>query len=59
MVRLTPKGQQFLDLIAPQGHYQLSKLIDTVDEAERQKFIKLARKFLMLLGEESVNPPVE
>ena len=59
MVRLTPNGQQFLDLIAPQGHYQLSKLIDTVDEAERQKFIKLARKFLMLLGEESVNPPVE
>jgi len=59
MVRLTPKGQQFLDWIAPQDHYQFSKLMDIVDETERQKFIKLARKFLTILGEESTNPPVE
>ncbi|KAM3116370.1 MarR family transcriptional regulator [Phormidesmis sp. 146-33] len=54
-VRLTAKGQQFLDWIAPQDHYQLSKLLDTLDQAERQKFIELARKFLTILGEESAN----
>ncbi len=54
-VRLTGKGQQFLDWIAPQDHYQLSKLLDTLDEAERQKFIELAQKFLTILGEESTD----
>lgn len=51
-VRLTPKGQKFLDWIAPQDHYEISHLIETLDDAERQKMIQLARKCLTILGEE-------
>lgn len=53
MVKLTSKGQQFLDLIAPQDQYQLSRLMDTLDEVERQKFIELAKEVLKLFKEPS------
>jgi DNA-binding MarR family transcriptional regulator/CheY-like chemotaxis protein len=51
MVKLTPKGQQFLDWAIPQDHYQLSELINALDATERKKLIELAAK-AMELGEE-------
>lgn len=52
-VKLTAKGQQFLEWIQSQGHSQKAKLMDTLDEVERQKFIELARKVLTLFEEHS------
>ncbi|MGG6269628.1 MarR family transcriptional regulator [Leptolyngbya sp. AN03gr2] len=54
-VRLTPKGQEFLQWIAPQGNYQFSELIETLDGAERQKMIQLAQKCLKILEARSPN----
>ncbi|MBM0744022.1 MarR family transcriptional regulator [Phormidium sp. CLA17] len=48
MVKLTQKGQQFLDGIETQDQYQSIKLIDMLDEVERQKFIEFAREVLKL-----------
>ncbi|MBD2019998.1 MarR family transcriptional regulator, partial [Leptolyngbya sp. FACHB-36] len=50
-VQLTAKGQQFLDWIAPQDQDQLSKLMDTFDDGEREKFVNLAQQVLKLLEE--------
>lgn len=46
MVKLTPKGQEFLTWIAPQDQYQLSELLSTLDDAQRQKLIELAMKVI-------------
>ncbi|BAU09929.1 response regulator receiver sensor signal transduction histidine kinase [Leptolyngbya sp. NIES-3755] len=54
-VRLTPKGQEFLGWIAPQGQYQFSELIETLDDTERQKMIQFAQKCLMVLSDRSTN----
>lgn len=54
-VRLTPKGEEFLGWIDPQDDYQISHLLETLDDTERQKMIQLARKCLTILGEESAN----
>lgn len=52
-VKLTVKGQQFLDWIQSQGQSQKAKLMDTLDEVERQKFIDLARTVLTLFEDHS------
>jgi DNA-binding MarR family transcriptional regulator/CheY-like chemotaxis protein len=48
MIRLTPKGQQFLDWIIPQDQYRLPELMSVLNDIERQKLIELANKVLEL-----------
>jgi len=50
MVKLTPAGQQFLEKITPQ-EYQLSELLEAIDETERRTLIELVIKFIRLLHE--------
>ncbi len=50
MVKLTQKGQQFLDWIAPRDRYHLSELV-SLDEVERQKLIELVMKVIELSDE--------
>ncbi|HEY9639930.1 MAG TPA: MarR family transcriptional regulator [Coleofasciculaceae cyanobacterium] len=47
-VKLTLKGQQFLDWIAPPGQYQMLKLMDTLDEVERKQLVELVMDVLKL-----------
>jgi DNA-binding MarR family transcriptional regulator/CheY-like chemotaxis protein len=47
-ITLTPKGQQFLDWIAPQDPYQLSELMGALSEPEREKLQELAMKIMHL-----------
>ncbi|MBE9182279.1 MarR family transcriptional regulator [Oculatella sp. LEGE 06141] len=51
MVKLTPKGQQFLEWIAPQNQYQMSELMNSLDEAERQNLMNLVIRAIKLLDE--------
>jgi DNA-binding MarR family transcriptional regulator/CheY-like chemotaxis protein len=48
MVRLTVKGQQFLEWITPQDQAQRPELISTLDEAERKNLIELVMKVIKL-----------
>ncbi|SRR5579883_331863 len=48
MVKITPKGEQFLEWVTPQEQYQLSELMDALDETERKKLITLASKTMEL-----------
>ncbi len=48
MIKLTPKGQQFLDWITPQDHYQLSELMNALSGTERKKLNELATKLTTL-----------
>jgi DNA-binding MarR family transcriptional regulator/CheY-like chemotaxis protein len=48
-IKLTPKGQQFLDWISPQDSYQLSELMEALSEPEREKIQELATKITNLL----------
>lgn len=45
-VKLTAEGRQFLDWIAPQDQYQLSELINNLNEAERARLVDLASKVI-------------
>jgi DNA-binding MarR family transcriptional regulator/CheY-like chemotaxis protein len=49
MIKLTDKGQQFLDWISPQDSYQLSELMGALSEPEREKLQELAMKITHLL----------
>jgi DNA-binding MarR family transcriptional regulator/CheY-like chemotaxis protein len=49
MIKLTPKGQQFLDWIAPQDPYQLSELTGALSEPEREKLQEFVMKIMHLL----------
>jgi DNA-binding MarR family transcriptional regulator/response regulator of citrate/malate metabolism len=51
MVKLTHAGQQFLEWIAPQDQYQLSELMNSLDEAERKKLMDLVIKAVKLFDE--------
>ncbi|NJN58479.1 MAG: MarR family transcriptional regulator, partial [Leptolyngbyaceae cyanobacterium SL_5_9] len=51
MVKLTPKGQEFLDWIAPQDQYPISELVDSLDEAERKTLTDLVTKAVKLFSE--------
>jgi DNA-binding MarR family transcriptional regulator/ActR/RegA family two-component response regulator len=51
MIKLTPKGQEFLDWIAPQDQYPISELMDSLDEAERKTLTDLVTKAVKLFGE--------
>lgn len=55
MVKLTAKGTQFLDLIASQHQEQISELAGTLDEAERQKTIQLARAVLKSIEQQLID----
>jgi DNA-binding MarR family transcriptional regulator/CheY-like chemotaxis protein len=57
MIKLTPKGQQFLDWIAPQDRYQLSELMSALDETERKKLNELAVKLTKLFETRSDPAP--
>jgi DNA-binding MarR family transcriptional regulator/DNA-binding response OmpR family regulator len=48
MIKLTPKGQQFLSLIAPQDHYPLSELIGSLSDLEQQKLNQMLTKLFKL-----------
>lgn len=58
MVKLTPKGQEFLERLAPQDQYQISAFMSTLDEAERQKLNELAMKVILLFGEPTIVPSI-
>jgi DNA-binding MarR family transcriptional regulator/CheY-like chemotaxis protein len=51
MIKLTQKGQQFLDWIAPQDPYPLSELMGALSEPERGKIQELAVKITYLFAE--------
>ncbi|HEY9623516.1 MAG TPA: MarR family transcriptional regulator [Crinalium sp.] len=53
MVKLTPEGQQFLDWIAPQDQYQLSELMNNLDDTERTKLMELAMKMIQLFEDQT------
>lgn len=55
MINLTPDGHQFLERITPQ-HYQLSELMEALDETERRTLIELIIKFIRLLNESPDKP---
>lgn len=48
-VNLTPKGQEFLDCIAPQDQYRISELMSALSEVERQKLVEMSMKAIKLL----------
>lgn len=51
VVKLTPKGQQFLNWIAPQDQYQISELMSSLSAAERQTLMDLVIKTANMLSE--------
>ncbi len=53
MVKLTQKGQQFLDWIVLQDQYRLTELTGALDEVERKKLIELAVKIMRLFNDQS------
>lgn len=53
MVKLTQKGQQFLEWLAPQEQYQTSEVISAV-EGERKNLIGLLMRIVKLLDEETL-----
>jgi DNA-binding MarR family transcriptional regulator/CheY-like chemotaxis protein len=53
MVKLTSKGQQFLDWITPQDQYQLSELMSALNEVERKKLVELAIEVMKLFDEQT------
>ncbi len=48
MIKLTEKGQQFLDRIPPQDQDQLAELVDTLSAIERNKLNELAVKLMTI-----------
>ncbi len=50
MIKLTPKGQQFLEWLTPQDQYQLSEVMDALSDAERQKLMELALKLTQMFA---------
>ena len=54
MVKLTQKGQQFLEWLAPHNQYQISEAISAVDESERKNLIELVMKIVKLLDDETL-----
>lgn len=59
MVKLTQKGQQFLDGIASQDQYQLAELMGALDEVERKQLIELAMNVIKLFEEQTTPPFIE
>jgi DNA-binding MarR family transcriptional regulator/DNA-binding response OmpR family regulator len=57
-VKLTAKGQQFLEWIAPQDSDQLSELVAS-EEIERRDLIQLAQKVLKLLQEQVIHESID
>lgn len=55
MVKLTQKGQQFLDWLAPQDQYQVSELMNILDDVERQKLVELVMNVVKLFDDQTVS----
>lgn len=51
-VKLTPKGEAFLDWIAPHDQSQISELIHSLDKVEQQTLIDLMRNAIALFDEQ-------
>lgn len=51
MIKLTPKGQEFLDCLAPRDQYHISELMSSLDEAERKDLTELLIKAIKLFDE--------
>jgi DNA-binding MarR family transcriptional regulator/CheY-like chemotaxis protein len=56
-VRLTLKGQEFLDWVAPPGQYQMLKLMDTLDESERKQLAGIVMDVLKLFEQTPKQSP--
>jgi DNA-binding MarR family transcriptional regulator/CheY-like chemotaxis protein len=50
MVHLTSKGKNFFDWVSPNSPYDISEVLETLDEGDRQEFAKLATQILKMLG---------
>jgi DNA-binding MarR family transcriptional regulator/CheY-like chemotaxis protein len=55
MIKLTQKGKQFIDGIAPQDQYRISELMSVLSEMERQKLIELTMKVIKLFEEQATD----
>jgi DNA-binding MarR family transcriptional regulator/CheY-like chemotaxis protein len=55
MVKLTPKGQQFLSWIAPEDQHQIFELVSTLDDAERRELLDLVMKLMKLFESQSTD----
>lgn len=54
MIKLTPKGQEFLECLAPHDQYQISELMGSLDEAERRELTELVIKAIKLFDDTSI-----
>jgi DNA-binding MarR family transcriptional regulator len=54
-IKLTLKGQQFLDWLAPQDQYQMSEFMNSLAEAERRSLTELVTKAITLFRETSLD----
>jgi DNA-binding MarR family transcriptional regulator/CheY-like chemotaxis protein len=54
MIRLTSKGQQFLDSIAPQEQYRVSELMSALTDVERKQLIDLAIQIVQLFEQQAI-----
>jgi len=59
MIKLTLKGQEFLDWIVPPGQYEISRLMGNLEEGERQKLIELFMKIQKLFEEQDLDAIAE
>ncbi len=50
MVKLTVKGQSFLDTIVPQEYHFLSELMSGLSDSERKKMVEMATKITKLFS---------
>jgi DNA-binding MarR family transcriptional regulator/DNA-binding response OmpR family regulator len=51
MIRLTAKGQEFLDWAVPRDQYHLSELMQVLNQGEREKLLDLATTVIRLAKE--------
>jgi DNA-binding MarR family transcriptional regulator/CheY-like chemotaxis protein len=49
MIKLTSKGKHFFDWVTPNSPYDISEVLETLDEGDRQEFAKLATQILKML----------
>ncbi|PPS41900.1 MarR family transcriptional regulator [Chroococcidiopsis sp. TS-821] len=55
MIKLTQKGQHFIDSIASQDQYRISELMSVLSEIERQKLIELTMKVIKIFEEQATS----
>jgi DNA-binding MarR family transcriptional regulator/CheY-like chemotaxis protein len=50
-IKLTLKGQQFLEWISPTGSYQILEFVDRLEESERKQLTELGKDIVKILEE--------